>query len=154
LRFIKTKQTPIINKGLISLTIDPADPAAWKFSMLYEASMAKDGNIKEIAGKYGYTREHFYTVKRQFEKEGFRALQDKVKGPKRNYVRTKVAEKEIIRHRFLDPEANSAVITQKMKQSGHDVSQRSVERTINEYGLQKKGYIRQLRQQRTARLKS
>jgi hypothetical protein len=46
------------------------------------------------------------------------------------------------------------VIAQKMKQSGHDVSQRSVERTINEYGLQKKGYIRQLKKQMTSRLKS
>lgn len=151
---MKTKQDPIINNGLISLSIDPSDTAAWKFSMLYEASIAKDGSIKEIAGKYGYTREYFYTVKHQFEKEGLRALQDKVKGPKRNYVRTKETEKQIIRHRFLDPEANSGVITQKMKQSGHDVSQRSVERTINEYGLQKKGYIRQLRQQKTFRLKS
>lgn len=151
---MKRNEDQIINQGLISLTINPADSAAWKFSMLYEASTTKDGNIKEIAAKYGYTREHFYAVKRLFENEGLQAMGDQAKGPKRNYVRTKGIEKEIIRHRFLDPEANCEVIAQKMKQSGHDVSQRSVERTINEYGLQKKGYIRQLRKQMTSRLKS
>ena len=48
--------------------------------------------------------------------------------------------------RFLDPEANSEVITQKLKQFGYSISQRSVERIIGEYGLQKKGYIKQIRQ--------
>jgi arginine repressor len=45
---------------------------------------------------------------------------------------------QIIRHRFLDPEASSDVIAQKLRQTGIKVSQRTVERTITEYGLQKK----------------
>jgi len=32
-----------------------------------------------------------------------------------------------------------------MRQAGYEVSQRSVERVIGEYGLQKKGYIKQIR---------
>jgi len=80
-----------------------------------------------------------------FEKGGCLSLADKPKGPKVNYKRTDEIEKQIIRHRFLDPEANCAVIAQKMNQSGFTISQRSVERTINSYGLQKKGYIKQLR---------
>ncbi len=65
-------------------------------------------------------------------------------GPKRNYKRTEVVTKQVLRYRFLDPEANCGVIAQKLKQAGYNVSQRSVERVINEYGLQKKGYIGQI----------
>ncbi len=49
-----------------------------------------------------------------------------------------IINNQILRHRFLDPEATTAVITQKINQSGYIVSHRSVERTITEYGLQKK----------------
>lgn len=45
---------------------------------------------------------------------------------------------QIIRLRFLDPKASAEVIAQKLRQTGVKVSVRSVERTITEYGLQKK----------------
>ncbi|HUI32234.1 MAG TPA: hypothetical protein VLY84_01350, partial [Dysgonamonadaceae bacterium] len=97
---------------------------------------------------YGYSREHFYVIKNAYDKGGTKALMNKPTGPKTDYVRTESVKKQVIRHRFLDPEANSEVITQKMKQSGVNISQRSVERIINEYGLQKKGYIKQIRQRK------
>jgi hypothetical protein len=53
-------------------------------------------------------------------------------------VRTPNVVTQIIRHRFLDPDAGAEVIAQKMRQTGVGVSRRSVERTITEYGLQKK----------------
>ena len=40
--------------------------------------------------------------------------------------------------KFLDPLADTAVIVQKLNQIGYRVSKRSVERTITEFGLQKK----------------
>ena len=132
-------------KGAISLTVSPSDSAAWKFSMLMEAASQNSRTIEEIANSYGYTREYFYEVKKRFDTGGLEALKDKVKGPKSNYKRTKIIDKEIIKHRFLDPEANCEVIAQKMNQAGFTISQRSVERTINEYGLQKKGYIKLLK---------
>lgn len=136
--------------GAITLNISPGDPVAWKLSMLMEASISsnKKKTIEEIAKNYGYTREHFYIIKNIYEEQGAGGLLDKVTGPKKNYKRTKEVTKQIIRFRFLDPDANSEVITQKMKQLGYDISQRSVERAINEYGLQKKGYIKQIRQMR------
>jgi transposase len=116
--------------------------------MLLEAALAGEESIDKIARRYGYTREHFYKIKKQYEEGGCLSLSDKPKGPKINYKRTDEIEKQIIRHRFLDPEANSEVIAQKMNQTGHAISQRSVERTIKAYGLQKKGYIKQLRKMR------
>ncbi len=140
--------------GNFILKINPKDTTAWKLMMLIDAASSKDETIEQIAHRYGYTREHFYILKKNYEKEGSQALSDKAKGPKCNYKRTDEIEKQIIRHRFLDPEANSEVIAQRMNQTGHIISQRSVERTINEYGLQKKGYIKQLKKQRGRLLKS
>jgi hypothetical protein len=44
----------------------------------------------------------------------------------------------VIRHRFLDPEASAQVIGQKLRQAGQPISTRSVERVLEDYGLQKK----------------
>jgi len=145
---MKRKLIPKSHEGVISLKIDPTDTVAWKIAMLMEAATTKDGTIEQIAHKFGYTREHFYTIKKHYEQGGSIALLNKPKGPKSNYKRTKEVEKQIIRHRFLDPDANCEVIAQKINQTGYGISQRSVERTINEYGLQKKGYIKQLKKQR------
>lgn len=132
-------------KGTVSLTIDPTDKVALKLLMLFEAATKEGVKVEDIAKDFGYTREHFYAIKKAFDTQGSKGLADMPPGPKVNYRRTKEIDKQIIMHRFLDPEASSGVIAQKMQQSGHKISQRSIERTINEYGLQKKGYIKQLR---------
>jgi hypothetical protein len=143
---MKKNQAAKLYEGLISLDIAPTDTIAWKLLMLIEAATTKEEqHVGDIASKYGYTREYFYHVFNSFKNSGSKGLIDKPKGPQKNYRRTKEIEKQIIRHRFLDPEANSEVIAQKMKQSGYNISQRSVERTINEYCLQKRGYIKQIR---------
>jgi transposase len=151
---MKKNLTEKVIDGNFTLKISPADTTAWKLMMLIDAASSKDETIEQISHRYGYTREHFYIIKKNYENGGSQALSDKAKGPKRNYKRTDEIEKQIIRHRFLDPDANSEVIAQKMNQTGHIISQRSVERTINEYGLQKKGYIKQLKKQRGKVLKS
>ena len=125
-----------------SIDISTNDPLAWKMAMLLEAAFSKGtSSIEDIATKYGYTREYFYQVLQKFKEHGSEGLRNKSPGPKKNYKRTEVVTKQILRQRFLDPQANCGVIAQKLKQVGYDVSQRSVERTIHEYGLQKKGFI-------------
>ena len=151
---MKKNLTEKIIDGNFTLKINPTDTTAWKLMMLIDAATSKDETIEQISHRYGYTREHFYIIKKNYEDKGSQSLSDKAKGPKRNYKRTDEIEKQIIRHRFLDPDANSEVIAQKMNQTGHLISQRSVERTINEYGLQKKSYIKQLKKQRGRVLKS
>lgn len=145
---MKKNMPPKCLNGNISLVITENDPVAWKLSMLIEAASNKDENIEDLASRYGYTREHFYVIKRAYENNGSQGLMDKSRGPNTNYKRTKEIEKQIIRHRFLDPEASCQVIAQRLQQAGNNISQRSVERTINEYGLQKKGYIKQLKKMR------
>ncbi|MCG2716867.1 MAG: hypothetical protein L6422_11475, partial [Candidatus Marinimicrobia bacterium] len=94
--------------------------------------------VIELVKKYGFSRSRFYQIKRAYAEGGSEALREGKRGPSRNYKRTDTVVNQIIRHRFLDPDTSPDVITQKMKQVGYDISKRSVERTITEYGLQKK----------------
>lgn len=145
---MKKDLNPIKLQGAITLDVIPSDPLLWKLTMIMEAALRKDCTIEQIASKYGYTREYFYQAMEKLKSCGSQGLQDKPTGPKTNYKRTPEITKQVIRHRFLDPEATCEVIAQKMNQTGHSISQRSVERVVAEYGLQKKGYIKQIRQRR------
>jgi hypothetical protein len=120
-----------------TLPVKPRDKVTRQLAMIIEGKCLGLGPTK-AARKYGYSKQRFFQVLKAFLKDGSKALIPKKTGPKTNYVRTENVVSQIIRHRFLDPEANSEVITQKMRQTGIKVSQRTVERTITEYGLQKK----------------
>jgi transposase len=145
---MKKHLKPIELQGTITLNIDPSDSLLWKLAMIMEAATTNDQSITQIASKYGYSREYFYQVFDKLKNNGSQALGDRPPGPKRNYKRTPQTTKQIIRHRFLDPEASCEVIAQKMNQTGTHISQRSVERVVQDYGLQKKGYIKQIRKKR------
>jgi transposase len=115
--------------------IHPDDKAAVKFAMLIEGHLygAKDACIK-----YGYTEQRYYQLLKKYNSMGLEGLINKKRGSEKQPVRTELVTNQIIRLRFLDPFSSAAVISQKLKQQGYEVSTRSVERTITEYGLQKK----------------
>ena len=122
-------------KGNIPLEHD--DEMVRKFSMLFEGECEGFGASK-ASQKFGYTRQRYYQLLRQFKTTGAEALKSKKTGPLTNYRKTDEVVREVIRHRFFDPDASPKVIAQKLSQSGHTISIRSVERVISEYGLQKK----------------
>ena len=132
------------NKDVISLEgpngnlpIKADDKPAVLLAMLFEGKCLGLGGAK-AAEKYGYSKQRYFQVLKAFKEGGLEAIIPKKTGPKGNSVRTENVVTQIIRHRFLDPDATSEVISQKMQQSGCKVSIRSVERTITEFGLQKK----------------
>jgi len=135
------------NKDTISLKgpaglilLNKNDKTAVKLAMLFE-HLCLGTMVTEVVKKYGFSRSRFYQIKSAFEQGGSEALFEKKKGPQKKYKRTENIVNQIIRMRFLDPDASVPVITQKLKQMGFDISQRSVERTITEYGIQKKNSI-------------
>lgn len=116
--------------------IDEKDSLGKKLSMLIEGHCTI--GVKEAIKKYGYTEQRYYQLLRQYHQGGAVALSDKKRGSDKQPVRTREAVNQTIRLRFLDPFASAGVIAQKLKQIGYKVSKRSVERTITDYGLQKK----------------
>jgi hypothetical protein len=118
------------------LNIQPTDDASIKMLMIIEGTYGK--GIQYSIKKYGYTEQRYHQLVNLFRQEGIQALFNKKKGPKINYVRTDKIIQLIIRHRFLDPIASAQVIAQKLRQEGYVISVRSIERTIQDYGLQKK----------------
>lgn len=107
-----------------------------KLMMLIEGTYGI--GVQASIQKYGYTEQRYYQLLKAFKAQGIDGMTDKKRGPKTRRVRSQKVIGQIIRLRFLDPEASAAVIAQKLRQIGHRVSTRSVERTITEYGLQKK----------------
>jgi hypothetical protein len=120
-----------------SLVVLPDDEVVRKLSMLIEGQCEGLGP-GEAAGKYGFSRARYHQIRNLYVEQGSEALRNRKRGPKTNYRRTDEVVRQIIRHRFLDPDASPAVIAQKLRQAGFIISTRSVERVVEEYGLQKK----------------
>jgi len=116
--------------------VERDDKPTVKLIMLIEGE-TKIGRLAACK-KYGYSEPRYFQILREYKNNGFSALINKKRGSEKKPVRTKEVIKKIIRLRYLDPFASPEVLAQKIKQEGHIVSVRSVERTITEYGLQKK----------------
>ena len=119
------------------LSVAETDEVAIRLMMLIEGQCEGLG-AATAAAKYGFSRQRYYQLLKQFGEFGTAALQSQKRGPKANHVRTDELVRQIIRHRFLDPDASADVIAQKLRQADFLISTRSVERVIEDYGLQKK----------------
>ncbi len=113
------------------------DEITRKLSMLIEGECEGLGPLR-AADKYGYSKQRYFQLRKDYLEQGALALQSEKRGPKTNYRRTVEVVRQVIRHRFLDPDASPEVIAQKLRQTELQISTRSVQRVIEEYGLQKK----------------
>ena len=120
-----------------SLAVRDDDEVTRKLSMLIEGECEGLGPL-QAARKFGFSTQRYFQLRAAFIEAGAAALQSRKRGPKTHYRRTAEVVRQVIRHRFLDAEASVEVIAQKLSQSGWKISQRSVQRVIEEYGLQKK----------------
>ena len=120
-----------------SLRIQDDDEITKKIGMIYEGECEGCRRI-QVAERFGYTRQRYYQILKQFLQGGAEALKGYKRGPKTNYRRTGEVVRQVIRYRFLDPNMSPEVISQMLIQCGHQIGIRSVERVISDYGLQKK----------------
>ncbi len=132
-----TLDTGAISGPSGSLPVLPGDETARKFLMIIEGECLGLGP-SAAAQKYGYSRQRYHQVRDLYRQGGVGALRNDKRGPKGATRRTDESVRQVIRHRFLDPKASAEVIAQKLRQTGWAMSARSVQRTISEYGLQKK----------------
>jgi transposase len=134
-RFDLKKQALVGPSG--RLDVPTEDEITRKLAMLIEGECEGLGPL-EAAKKFGFSKQRYFQLRTAFAEQGAAALQSHKRGPKTHYRRTAEVVRQVIRHRFLDAEASVEVIAQKLSQSGRKISQRSVQRVIEEYGLQKK----------------
>lgn len=120
-----------------SLPIADDDEITLKLAMLIEGECGSAG-IDRTAAKFGFSRQRYFQLRSLFLAKGGQGLLSTKRGPKSNYRRTQELVCQVIRHRFLDPEASTEVIAQKLRQCNFPVSKRTVDRVINQFGLQKK----------------
>jgi transposase len=130
-------QTQRLFGDMGSLPVAEGDEVTRKLVMLIEGQCEGLGP-SAAAKKYSYTKQRYFQLLHAYLEQGSAALSNRPRGPKRNYRRTSEVVRQVIRHRFLDPEASPHVIAQKLRQTGFLISIRSVERVIADYGLQKK----------------
>jgi len=120
-----------------TLPISGDDEITRKLSMLI-AGQCGNEPIDEVVARFDYSRQRYFQLLAQFRKQGAKGLLSSKRGPKAKYRRTQEVVCQVIRHRFLDPEASTKVIAQKLRQCHFRVSKRTVDRIIAQYGLQKK----------------
>ena len=134
-------QFDLKNRALVGadglLSVRPDDEITRKLSMLIEGECEGLGPSR-AARKFGFSKQRYFQLRAAFAEQGALALQSRKRGPRTHYRRTAEVVRQVIRHRFLDPEASAEVIAQKLCQSGWEISTRSVQRVIEEFGLQKK----------------
>jgi len=135
LAFDGSRKTLLGPQGTLEVPED--DEITLKLAMLFEGQCEGLGPT-QAARKFGYSKQRYFQVLKVFEEKGARALQSEKRGPKSNYRRTNEVVRQVIRHRFLDPDASAEVIAQKLNQCGWPISIRSVQRVFEEFGLQKK----------------
>ena len=96
-----------------------------------------DGGPAQAAAKFGFCRQRYFQLRAAFMQKGALGLRSQKRGPKTHYRRTEELVCQVIRHRFLDGDASTEVIAQKLRQCGFAISKRSVDRVMAQFGLQK-----------------
>ena len=114
-----------------SLPVRPDDEIVRKLAMLFEGECEGLGPTA-AARKHGFSKQRYFQLRHAFESRGAIALQSARRGPKTRYRRTAEVVRQVIRHRFLDPDASADVIAQKLRQCGWTISVRSVQAAIHQ----------------------
>lgn len=131
------KQNIILVGPAGSITVPKEDEITSKLAMLYEGECEGLGPTC-ASKKYGYSKQRYFQLLTLYSQQGALSLQSKKRGPKSHYRRTDEVVRQVIRHRFLDSDASVEIIAQKINQCHFPISTRSVERVIEQFGLQKK----------------
>ena len=120
-----------------SLPLAENDEITRKLAMLIQGECGGEG-IDRAAAQFGFSRQRYFQLRTLFLQKGGQALLSSKRGPRSRYRRTQELVCQVIRHRFLDPEASTEVIAQKLRQANFRISKRTVDRVIAQFGLQKK----------------
>ncbi len=117
-----------------SLAINAADEAAIDLVMLIEGETSGKP-LEQVLAEFGRSRSTYYEKLRRFHQEGVEGLFARPPGPRSAWRRPLEVVRFIVTSRLRDPTRSAASIVEDLERLGHRVSQRSVERTLTQFGL-------------------
>jgi transposase len=116
------------------LPIRPEDSAAIDLVMLVEGETS-GRELDEVLQQYGRSRSTYYEKLRRFRDQGLTGLLARPPGPRTAWRRPIEVLRFIVTSRLRHPERSAIAIAEDLSRLGHTVSARSVERTLNQFGL-------------------
>jgi hypothetical protein len=116
------------------LPLRPQDAAALDLVMLIEGETSGKP-LEEVLQRYSCSRSSYYEKLRRFRTEGVAGLLARPPGPRTAWRRPLEVVRFVVTTRMRHPERSAAEISQELARLGHSLSVRSVERTLNQFGL-------------------
>lgn len=116
------------------LPIRPEDEAALDLVMLVEGETS-GRQLDEVLREFGRSRSTYYEKLRRFREQGLDGLHSRPPGPRTPWRRPLEVVRFIVTSRLRYPDRSAAEIAEELARQGHPVSMRSVERTLNQFGL-------------------
>lgn len=119
--------------GAIGLRADDAFVRDFLLLVMHEAGGV---DLDVALGWCGYSsRATYYAKRKRYRAGGLAALSASPPGPRNKWRRSDEVIRRVVAMRTQAPERSAAQIAKALRGAGFDVSVRSVERTLSEYGL-------------------
>lgn len=116
------------------LSIRPEDEAALDLVMLFEGETS-GRELDDVLRQFGRSRSTYYEKLRRFREQGLEGLLSRPPGPRGPWRRPMEVVRFIVTTRLRHPDRTASEIAEELASQGHPVSLRSVERTLNQFGL-------------------
>ena len=117
-----------------ALALRPHDEAALDLVMLIEGETS-GRDLDEVLAEYDRSRSTYYEKLRRFREQGLEGLLARPPGPRSPWRRPLEVVRFIVTTRLRHPDFGAAAIAEELSRHGHEVSVRSVERTLMQFGL-------------------
>ncbi len=126
------------------LSLPASDVASLDLLMLIEGETS-GAPLDEVLARFGRSRSAYYEKLRRFRENGLEGLIARPPGPRSAWRRPLEVVRHIVRTRLREPERSAAAIAEELAGLGHEVSVRSVERTLTQFGLTRRERGQRLR---------
>jgi transposase len=117
-----------------ALPLRPDDEACTDLAMLIEGETS-GRPLPTVLEEFGRSRSTYYEKLRRFREQGVTGLLARPPGPRSAWRRPIEVVRFIVTTRLRDADRSASHIAEDLARLGHDVSVRSVERTLHQFGL-------------------
>jgi len=128
--------------GTLELRAD--DEAAADLAMLIEGETS-GRELEDVLQQFGRSRSTYYEKLRRFREQGVEGLLSRPPGPRGPWRRPIEVVRYVVTTRLRHPDRGAAAIAADLSRLGHEVSVRSVERTLTQFGLTARASARSAR---------